>query len=139
MRLAMDPVLMSFPAEPASVGRARNFAVDALAAWGLIARVDDVRLCVSELATNAVRHGNALDRCFTLSVSAEEDAVRVAVRDAGPGCPQPRRPAGSDDSGRGLHLVGVFSDAWGVEHHATGGKTVWSLFKTAPPRTEVPC
>ncbi len=135
----MDSVLMSFSAEPASVGRARNFAVDALAAWGLRARADDVRLCVSELATNAVRHGNALDHCFTLSVSAEEDAVRVAVYDTGPGRPQPRRPSGSDDSGRGLHLIGIVSDEWGVEHHATGGKTVWLLFKTTPPLTEASC
>lgn len=51
-----------FDARPESIGQAREFAMDALAEWGLPHRAEDIRLCVSELATNALVHGTAADR-----------------------------------------------------------------------------
>jgi hypothetical protein len=35
-------------------------------------------------------------------------------------CPGPTEP-----SGRGLRIVDMFAEKWGVEQHAAGGKTVW--------------
>lgn len=43
-----------FDARPESVGQARSFTSEALTYWGLPDRAEDVRLCVSELATNAL-------------------------------------------------------------------------------------
>jgi hypothetical protein len=42
-----------FEARPESIGQARTFTTETLAGWGLLGRVEDVRLCVSELATNS--------------------------------------------------------------------------------------
>ncbi len=47
-----------FDAKPESVGLAREFATSALAAWGLDGPAEDIRLCVSELASNALAHGS---------------------------------------------------------------------------------
>jgi hypothetical protein len=42
-----------FSRHPASVAHVRSFVTDTLNVWELGDRLDDVRLCVSELATNA--------------------------------------------------------------------------------------
>lgn len=85
---------------------------------------DRARLVVSELVTNAVRHGAAplsieiaCDRCTAL-------AVRVS--DGGRGRPASRLSAagGRAPGGWGLVLVDLLSDEWGVED-AAPGKTVW--------------
>ncbi|WP_432122767.1 ATP-binding protein [Streptomyces sp. S1] len=46
-----------FPRARSSVPAARTFALEALAEWGITDRRDEIRLCVSELATNALLHG----------------------------------------------------------------------------------
>ncbi|MFF3276932.1 ATP-binding protein [Streptomyces chrestomyceticus] len=140
MRLSMpDPARRSFPAAPESVGRARTFADRTLASWGLEARADDIRLCVSELATNAVIHGSVPGQGFTLTVTAEYDAVCIEVRDASPRRIQLRHPTSIDTTGRGLHLVGALSDEWGVSELNAAGKAVWSRFNIAPAPKKAPC
>ncbi len=135
-----DPAHRTFPAVPESVGLARSFADRTLTSWGLDGRADDVRLCVSELATNAVTHGTVPAHDFTLTVTAEDDAVRVEVRDPSPRRIRLRHPTIEDTTGRGLHLVGALSDEWGVTEHGTAGKTVWTRFKTTAPAPEkAPC
>jgi hypothetical protein len=52
-----DTTQRFFDAKPESVALARDFATRALAAWGLSATAEDVRLCVSELASNSLVHG----------------------------------------------------------------------------------
>ncbi|MFE4295982.1 hypothetical protein [Streptomyces sp. NPDC056647] len=42
-----------FESRPESVSEARAFTTEALTIWGVLDRGDDVRICVSELATNA--------------------------------------------------------------------------------------
>jgi anti-sigma regulatory factor (Ser/Thr protein kinase) len=80
-------------------------------------RLDDARLLVSELVTNAIRHaGLDDDDLIKLVVVTGDDALRVEVCDSGPGfdvgeaTPDPERP-----SGWGLYLVRELSDRWGVE------------------------
>ena len=88
---------------------------------------DDAALVVTELVTNAVRHTGTPCR---LTVTLDDDGLRVAVRDQGvvaPALLDHRR------CGAGLHLVANVAQAWGVVRHADG-KTVWARF---PPR-EVP-
>lgn len=119
-----------FPRARSSVPAARAFALEALAQWGVTDRQDEVRLCVSELATNALLHSAPVGREFSLRLVADDLTVRIELRDSGGGRPR-ITPAGTDDcGGRGLRLVTALADDFGVDEHITG-KTVWSSFKVA--------
>lgn len=122
--------------ERRSVPAAREFAHEALVAWGHASRADDVLLCVSELTTNALLHGVPPGRGFLLQLSRDAGGVlRVEVHDSGGG--RPRLPAPADDerapdsgemeSGRGLFLVDALADKWDVGER-TPGKVVWCEF-----------
>jgi anti-sigma regulatory factor (Ser/Thr protein kinase) len=81
-------------------------------------RLEDARLLVSELVTNAIRHaGLEHDDVIKLVVVSGDRALRIEVCDPGPGFevsepePNPARP-----SGWGLYLVRELSDRWGVDH-----------------------
>jgi anti-sigma regulatory factor (Ser/Thr protein kinase) len=69
---------------------------------------------VSELATNAVRHGSRRD--FEVSVQHEpgEDRLWVGVTDSGTGNPVVRTPPVTAENGRGLQLLGLLANRWGV-------------------------
>ncbi|WP_405409395.1 ATP-binding protein [Streptomyces decoyicus] len=121
-----------FVPAPESVRRARVFAVRTLADWGREGRADDVRLCVSELATNAVEHGTGCCHGFSVTMAAEDGAVRVEVHNHSHCRPRLRHPTDDDVSGRGLGIVDMLSDEWGVEERGMVGKVVWSRFKTDP-------
>ena len=80
-------------------------------------RLEDARLLVSELVTNAIRHAGLRDGdVIRLVVVTGERALRIEVCDPGPGFevaqpqPDPARP-----SGWGLYLVRELSDRWGVD------------------------
>jgi anti-sigma regulatory factor (Ser/Thr protein kinase) len=101
-------------------------AAEARAALGEVSdhlsprRLEDARLLVSELVTNAIRHAGLVDDdVITLVVVTGDRALRIEVCDPGPGfevtepTPDPTRP-----SGWGLYLVRELSDRWGVEHNA---------------------
>ena|GEM_PF-1196954 len=116
-----------FPRHRRSVPAARQLARWALPFWGLAdwARLDDVSLCVSELATNALLHGVPPGRGFLLRLRRDGDVLRVEVHDSGAGTPRVAEEA--DEGGRGLLLVSVLSDKWGVEARDPG-KVVWAEF-----------
>jgi PAS domain S-box-containing protein len=118
-----------FPATGRSVGRARSFLLQAVAAGGDDG--PDLALMLSELATNAVQHA-ATGFDVTITLGAPDDGadgarwVRVSVRDEAPGYPAPQEPAADAPHGRGLRIVESLADAWGVEvQRGRPGKTVW--------------
>ncbi len=115
---------------PRTVAAARHFTRDTLHAWGVASRQDEMLLCVSELATNALRHGVPAGRGYRLRLLAFEDTtVRIEVHDSGPGRSRiEQRGSGGAQGGRGLHLVAAFADAWGVLPR-TPGKVVWCEFR----------
>jgi anti-sigma regulatory factor (Ser/Thr protein kinase) len=78
--------------------------------------LDDIRLLVSELVTNAVRHADATDAGEVgLDVTIEGSRVRVEVADPGIGFePQPRDDEMNRPGGWGLYLVDRIADRWGV-------------------------
>ncbi|MFD5655189.1 MULTISPECIES: ATP-binding protein [unclassified Streptomyces] len=120
-----------FEARPESVGQARNFVSTTLTGWGWAERHDDIRLCVSELATNAMIHGTVADHGFLVRLNAEDGFVRLEVHDSRRRRPEPRQTAATDLSGRGLVLVAALADGWGVHDRTPLGKIVWSCFKVA--------
>ena len=78
--------------------------------------LEDIRLLVSELVTNAVRHANApKGGAVELDVTIDHSRVRVEVADPGAGFdPQPRDDEMSRPGGWGLYLVDRIADRWGV-------------------------
>lgn len=120
----MADVAVRLSATPASIPEARH-AVDRLEGVLEEAVLDDLRLMVSEVVTNSVRHaGLAETNRIELRISVDRERVRVEVRDEGPGFERPAIPTTVlRDSGWGLYLVDRLADRWGV---TTGrGTTVW--------------
>ena len=111
----------TFPAEPRSVPAARRFATEALSDTTFDVR-QSIELMVSELATNGVRHGRT---SFDLVVNRTIDEIRIEVTDRGGGRPTMRFPGPDEPTGRGLQIVEMLSDEWGVEEDPGSGKTVW--------------
>ncbi len=100
---------------------ARRFTRLTLLAWAGGVAIEDALLVVTELATNALRHG-AGDPVLRLSVDGAD--VRVEVFDDSP-APPVRRPAGLD-GGWGLALVDRLSRVRGTSPHGRG-KVVWCV------------
>lgn len=125
--------MRTFPAIPQSVHAARRFATDALA--GLPApALEAVELMVSELATNCIRHERT---SFYVTITRTPREIRIEVTDSGSGMPTMRSPGPSDPSGRGLQIVDMLSDEWGVEPEVPAGKTVWfSMAVAGAPEAE---
>ncbi len=86
---------------------------------------ETLRLLVSEVVTNSVRHAaNESSDEIELSVEASRERIRVEVSDAGPGFhPAGREEDADQGSGWGLHLIELLSDRWGAD--LNGRMRVW--------------
>jgi anti-sigma regulatory factor (Ser/Thr protein kinase) len=123
----------TLPSDPASARAARTFVTDTLREWGLpdgAATLDSVRLIVSELATNVVRHARGLSPTFTVDLRLDcDEELRIGVTDSDPRPPRRLSAAPQRDSGRGLeiirHLTAEAAGRMTVEPTAEGGKTIW--------------
>ena len=104
-----------FDRGPSAASAARN-ALLALESRVDSQCLDDVRLLVSELVTNAVRHaGGPHGAEVTLDVTIDAARLRVEVADPGAGFdPQPRDDEMTRPGGWGLYLVDRIADRWGV-------------------------
>jgi anti-sigma regulatory factor (Ser/Thr protein kinase) len=109
--------------DPREVSRVRHAVTTALGVWGV--QVDDrdvVALLISEVVTNALRHGSPP---VSLRAALRDSRLTVSVDDG-----STRPPTQLDDTawdaigGRGLHLVESLSDHWGVSVNGVG-KRVW--------------
>ncbi len=125
-------VSLPLPVTPQAARVARRATRDALHAWELLSEdwAHDVCLVVTELVTNAVRHGGAR---LALELWFASGCVTVAVLDGACRIPQPRASTDDDESGRGMLIVASLADDWGVDAR-TDGKRVWARF--APPASE---
>jgi anti-sigma regulatory factor (Ser/Thr protein kinase) len=116
---------LELPRELDSAAAARH-AVDHLTDRLPPAQLGDVRLLVSELVTNSLRHADlAAEDRIHLAVDVRDEVVRVAVTDSGKGF-EFQGPAEDPETveGWGLYLVATLSDRWGIER-AEHGTAVW--------------
>jgi anti-sigma regulatory factor (Ser/Thr protein kinase) len=108
---------------PDAVAAARH-GLDALAPEVEPERLHDMRLLVSELVTNSVRHASGQSEELELEVRVSDETIHVCVTDRGPGFEAaPRAPEDDPGSGWGLFLVEKLSDRWGVD--LNGSTQVW--------------
>ena len=109
---------------PGAVPDARR-ALDALDEEVSARTLEDLRLLVSELVTNSVRHAGLKEaQTIELKVKLLPETVRVEVNDQGTGFePTPRSASSEDQSGWGLYLVSRLADRWGVS--SDGVTRVW--------------
>jgi signal transduction histidine kinase/DNA-binding response OmpR family regulator/serine phosphatase RsbU (regulator of sigma subunit)/anti-sigma regulatory factor (Ser/Thr protein kinase) len=113
---------MPIPAEADMVPQTRRFVTATLARWevpeGL---VRDAVLLVSEMATNAIVHGQ---EPIELRLRRGSDDLLIEVDDGATSVPRRLRPTPEDEHGRGLLLVAMLSDRWGTRP-LRSGKSVW--------------
>ncbi|AUG79491.1 PAS sensor protein [Kitasatospora sp. MMS16-BH015] len=108
------------PSEPASVGKARELACGWLLVRGMEDLVDTTELLVSELVTNALKHGRGEIRLRLL----RDRTMVCEVWDDGYAQPRQRRAQETDEGGRGLQLVSLLAERWG-SRRTPSGKIVW--------------
>ncbi|MET9695634.1 ATP-binding protein [Streptomyces sp. NPDC006529] len=113
----------------AAVAGARRAARSFLGALGQTAIepecADTVILVVSELVTNALRHGGG---AHTLRLAAHPDTIEVSVEDSSPHWPRMRTPDLVDGTGGfGWRMVNDLARSIVVTPTPEGGKTVRAL------------
>ena len=103
------------PASPEAAREAR-VALGEVAAHVPSREFDDLRLLVTELVTNSLRHGGlGAGDAIDLVVQIEPETLRVEVHDPGPGFDVPVAPQSADlGAGWGLYLLGRIADRWGI-------------------------
>jgi anti-sigma regulatory factor (Ser/Thr protein kinase) len=119
-----------WPYSPRSVGHARRQLADVCAESGMAHLADTAALVLSELMTNALRHGRRThEHAIATRFTPTADGMRVEVHDTSSARPRLKQAATDDENGRGLALVNALTHGrWGVTPTTTGdGKTVWAL------------
>jgi PAS domain S-box-containing protein len=115
---------LSLPGGPTAPRAARTALAEALGGRLSDRAEGDALIIVSELVTNAIRHGGARAETEAVGIHAalHAGALRLEVTDPGPGF-EPGGHGPRADGGYGLHLLDRLATRWGV----TGSEpvTVW--------------
>ena len=124
------------PMQRTSAALARDFARRSGCADHALEVLDDALLLISELVTNSVLHGGPP---IVLAIDCDGTGLHVRVRDGASQAPVARGAGDEAESGRGMSLVDLISDTWGVDPVADDhglGKEVW--FELRPKRADPP-
>ena len=133
------------PAKPESAKAAREFTRSTLQQWGVGEQADTAELVVSELVTNALRHGLLSaprmlgEHPVGLRLLCTAPYLICMVTDPGRTGPVRAEPSARAECGRGLQVVEACSVQWGwepIEDGCSGGpggtgKVVWALLHSA--------
>ncbi|MET8964190.1 SpoIIE family protein phosphatase [Streptomyces sp. NPDC004074] len=111
----------ALPRDRSAAGHARALAAHQLMEWGLEDLEDATKLIVSELVTNAVRHGTGPIALRLL----RHRVLTCEVSDTAAFIPRQRRARTTDENGHGLSLVTNLSRRWGARS-TSDGKVVWA-------------
>jgi anti-sigma regulatory factor (Ser/Thr protein kinase) len=124
-------VTFALDTQLSAVGVARAVTAALLRRWHVTTTAYDVTTVVSELVTNALRHGAPLvarEWVILLRLIHHLDAVVCVVADPSTIPPMLREPDFVAETGRGLHVVQSYSRRWGWTLRPCGqGKIVWAL------------
>ncbi|MEU7294018.1 SpoIIE family protein phosphatase [Streptomyces exfoliatus] len=127
-------------AEPERIAEAREQMRQLLHDWTDRDQLDSAVLMVSEMVTNVLVHtdGDAL-LVAEVACAAKSRRLRVEVSDTSDELPHKRHPGEMASSGRGLVLMEMLADAWGVDPRGEG-KAIWfELNETPSPSGESCC
>ncbi|MET9319861.1 SpoIIE family protein phosphatase [Streptomyces sp. NPDC003038] len=124
-RPARRTVLTVAQAEPERIAGARRQIRELLHDWADAEQVDSAVLMVSEMVTNVLTHTDG-DALLMAEASGElgERRLRVEVADSSDEPPHKRHPGEMASSGRGVLLMEMLADAWGVDPRGEG-KSIW--------------
>ncbi|MFD9031849.1 SpoIIE family protein phosphatase [Streptomyces sp. NPDC059567] len=112
-------------AEPERIAAARQHVRQLLHDWVDEDQVDSAVLMVSEMVTNVLIHTDG-DALIVAEVTCDEAGrrMRVEVSDGSDELPHKRHPGEMASSGRGLVLMEMLAEAWGVDPRGEG-KSIW--------------
>jgi len=106
--------IIQFHGGPRAVGAARDAVLEHASSLPR-ETLEDLQLLVSEVVTNAVRHGGGSEGDpVTLRLVEEPGTLRIEVSDDGPGFER-RTPTPRSDGGWGLFFVDRLASKWDVE------------------------
>ncbi|WP_406328078.1 SpoIIE family protein phosphatase [Streptomyces sp. NBC_00203] len=114
-------VTWEIEAQDKMVGQARDLTAQQMALWGLEEESITTELIVSELVTNAIRHGG---EPITLRLIWDHNLI-CEVSDGSSTSPHVRRAQDTDEGGRGLYLISQLTQNWGTRY-SERGKTIWA-------------
>ncbi|MES4907036.1 MULTISPECIES: SpoIIE family protein phosphatase [unclassified Streptomyces] len=120
-------------AEPERIAEARQQLRDMLHDWTDRDQVESAVLMLSEMVTNVLVHTDG-DALLVAEVSGRPGArrLRLDVADSSDELPHRRHPGELASSGRGLMLMEMLADAWGVDPRGDG-KCIWyELYEAGP-------
>ncbi|MEV7090969.1 SpoIIE family protein phosphatase [Streptomyces sp. NPDC093085] len=133
-RTAAPPVrstaLTIAQAEPERIAGARRQLRELLHDWADPEQVDAAELMVSEMLTNVLVHTDGDALLFAEARGAPgARRLRVEVADTSDDLPHRRTPGELASSGRGLVLLELLADAWGVDPRGEGKCTWFHLYE----------
>ncbi|MFE3268790.1 MULTISPECIES: SpoIIE family protein phosphatase [unclassified Streptomyces] len=113
---------------PERIADARQQVRELLHDWASEDQRDSAVLLVSEILTNVLVHTDH-DALLVAEVTGDpgDRRLRVEVTDASDDLPHRRHPGELASSGRGLVLVEILAEAWGVDPRGQG-KSIWFAF-----------
>jgi hypothetical protein len=125
----------ALPPSAESVKAGRAFTRATLRDWGMGDLTDLAELVVSELVTNALRHGFpaaaevGMRQSVRLRLLAQAPFVMCMVTDPERAIPVLGEADPAAETGRGLTVVEACSVRWGWHLLDEGGKVVWALLR----------
>ncbi|MBT2446249.1 SpoIIE family protein phosphatase [Streptomyces sp. ISL-43] len=136
-RPARRTMLTVAQAEPERVAGVRRQIRELLHDWADPEQVDSAVLMVSEMVTNVLVHtdGDALLMAEAVGELGSR-RLRLEVADASDELPHKRHPGEMASSGRGVLLLEMLADDWGVDPRGEGKSTWFELHERSKPDSD---
>ncbi|MGW6868234.1 SpoIIE family protein phosphatase [Streptomyces sp. NPDC054901] len=136
-RASRRTMLTVAQAEPGRIAGARRQIHEFLHDWADPDQVDSAVLMVSEMVTNVLVHTDG-DALLVAEAAGDPGTrrLRVEVADGSDELPHKRQPGEMASSGRGVLLMEMLADVWGVDPRGEG-KSIWfELHERSKPEAD---